>query len=89
MSKVKTHIMIPEGILSDVDQVAGPRKRSRFIVEAIEEKLRHERFAAALRAGAGAWKEANHPDLKTQKGVNRYLTRQRSAVNRRIGKRLK
>ena len=87
MAKIKTHVTMPEALLQSVDQVVGPRKRSRFIAEAVAEKLRYEQFVRGLDAGAGAWKEEDHSDLSTQKGVRSYLTRHRSVVNRRLKKR--
>ncbi|MFQ6090752.1 MAG: CopG family ribbon-helix-helix protein [Candidatus Bipolaricaulia bacterium] len=80
----RTNVMLPEELLEEIDRVAGKRKRSRFIAEAIEEKLARVRFEEALAQAAGAWSDENHPELKTQEDINRYLERVRRSTDERI-----
>lgn len=40
-------------------------------------------FQQVLEVVAGSWTDANHPTLKTQKDVNRYLARFRARFRRR------
>jgi hypothetical protein len=40
----------------------------------------------ALRAGAGAWTDENHPDLHTQEDINRYLGEIRGSMNARLSR---
>ena len=42
--KTKAHLVFPQEILDEVDQIAGKRKRSMFIVKTTQEKLERERF---------------------------------------------
>ena len=46
--KTKTHLVLPQEILEEVDQIAGKKKRSLFIAEAAREKLEQERFLKIL-----------------------------------------
>ncbi|MFQ6117565.1 MAG: CopG family ribbon-helix-helix protein [Candidatus Bipolaricaulia bacterium] len=80
----RTNVMLPEELLEEIDRVAGKRKRSRFIAEAIEEKLARMRFEEALAQAAGAWSAEHHPELKTQEEINRYLERVRRSTDERI-----
>lgn len=51
---MRTHIVIPTDLVSSVDRLVGRRARSRYVVEAVEEKLARERRAKILTAAAGA-----------------------------------
>jgi len=79
---VRTNVTLPEELVREIDRVAGRRKRSQFIVEAVRERLL--RFSEALAQAAGAWSDENHPDLVTQEDINRYLRRARRATDKRI-----
>ena len=87
--KVKTNLIFPEDLLIAIDRLVGTRKRTKFIVEATQEKLERLRFSQALDRAAGAWKDENHPDLKTQKDINQYLRETRNDTNQRLKKRQK
>jgi len=41
------------------------------------------KFQKALKESAGCWTDTNHPDLKTQADVNRFLGRFRARFKRR------
>jgi hypothetical protein len=82
--KVKTNFIFPEDLLTAIDRLVGARKRTKFIVEATQEKLERLRFSAALERAAGAWKDENHPDLKTQGDINQYLREIREPTNKRL-----
>ena len=84
--KVKTNFLFPEDLLMAIDKLVGARKRTKFIVEATEEKLGKLRFSMALDKAAGAWKDENHPDLKTQGDINQYLREIRESTNQRLKK---
>jgi len=80
---IKTHLAIPEDILSEVDQVAGKRRRSLFIAEATREKLERARFLKVLEATGGAWSDKKHPELKTAKDVETYVREKRQQYRKR------
>jgi len=81
---VRTNVTLPEELVREIDRVAGRRKRSQFIVEAVRERLAKLRFSEALAQAAGAWSDENHPDLVTQEDINSYLRRARRATDKRI-----
>lgn len=80
----RTNIILPEELVEEVDRVAGKRKRSWFIAQAIQGKLAKIKFEQALAQAAGAWSDENHPDLRTQADINRYLKGVRQTTNERI-----
>ncbi len=77
MEKVKTQVIFPEELLKRLDQVVQKRKRSDFVVEAVEEKLKGFNLQRALKSVAGLWKNRN--DLKTDADVKRHLKRLRES----------
>jgi hypothetical protein len=64
----RTHIVLSETLVRDIDLLVGKRQRSSFITRAAEKELMRLRQASALRAAAGAWKDRDHPELRAGSG---------------------
>jgi hypothetical protein len=79
----RTHVVIPEEVVSAIDAVVGARGRSRFLVEAAQRELRRLAQAKALQRAAGAWKPEDHPEL--EKGAAVWVASLRSEGERRLG----
>ena len=58
---MRTHIVVPEALIAEVDRVAGKRRRSRFVEDAIREKLSRENLRDALVATAGILPASDYP----------------------------
>jgi len=84
--KTKAHLVFPQEILDEVDQIAGKRKRSMFIVKATQEKLERERFLKTLEETKGAWTDRDHAKLKTKEDLERYLKEKRRSYLKRLRK---
>ncbi len=82
--KTKAHLVFPQHILEEVDQIAGKRKRSLFIVQATQEKLQKERFLKTLDETKGAWSDKHHAELISERDMERYLKEKRSSFRKRI-----
>jgi metal-responsive CopG/Arc/MetJ family transcriptional regulator len=54
MASVRTHVLIPEEILQEVDALVGPRRRSEFFAEAATEKLARDRLSHLFRRATGS-----------------------------------
>jgi hypothetical protein len=83
----RAHVVLPEDLLLRIDRVIGKRKRSRFLVEAAEEKLERDRLRAAIDAAAGAWKPEDHPEWKRKGGAAAAIREMRKDWDRRGKKR--
>ena len=62
MSSVRINISLPQEVMSEITQKIEPRKRSRFITEAIVRSLqdqRNRRLAAEYKEAAGEIKRVN------------------------------
>ena len=82
--KTKAHLVFPIEILREVDDIAGKRRRSLFIVEATQEKLERERFLKALEETKGAWMDSRHPELKTKRDLERFVREKRRSYRKRV-----
>jgi len=49
-TKVRTHVLLSKKVLDEIDALVGERKRSEFIDETLEERLRQERLFKAMDA---------------------------------------
>jgi hypothetical protein len=65
----RTHVFLPEGLLSDIDQLFGKGKRSSFLTEIVEREVRRQKLQRALDEAAGCWKSEDHPDLEEGSGA--------------------
>jgi metal-responsive CopG/Arc/MetJ family transcriptional regulator len=82
--KTKAHLVFPEEVLREVDDIAGKRRRSLFIVEATQEKLERERFLKALEETKGVWTASRHPELKTKRDLEVYVREKRRSYRKRV-----
>jgi metal-responsive CopG/Arc/MetJ family transcriptional regulator len=51
---IRTNVTLPEDLLEQVDELAGARGRSRYIVAALTKAVRRDRQQRAFAAAAGA-----------------------------------
>jgi hypothetical protein len=82
--KTKAHLVLSREILEAVDQIAGKRRRSLFIAQATQEKLERERFLKILEETEGAWSDKKHPELRTNKDVEKYVREKRQSYGRQL-----
>ena len=69
----KITVTLPKALLIRLREHVPARQRSRFILEALEERLALEEQIVALEETAGAWSEQNHPEMRTDEDIDRWL----------------
>ena len=79
----KITVVLPAGLLERLRAHVPSRQRSRFILEAIEERLSTQELLAALDETAGAWTDENHPEMRTPDDIDRWLADLRNTWNPR------
>jgi hypothetical protein len=84
MSTRRTHIIIPEPLVSEIDRLVGKRGRSEFLAQAAEKELRRLQQIEALQRAAGSWKDKDHPELK--QGAAQWVRQLRKESDRRTPK---
>jgi hypothetical protein len=84
MASKRTHVLLEEKLVKDIDRLVGTRRRSSFLTEAAQEKLMRLRQIEALKAAAGAWKDRDHPELKdgSEKWVRKLRRESEGRFNR-------
>jgi len=75
----KVTLTLPKSLLIRLDAAVPGRKRSRFIAEAIEERLAIAEQLAALEETAGAWTDERHPDMRSDADIDQWLANLRAA----------
>jgi metal-responsive CopG/Arc/MetJ family transcriptional regulator len=85
MSHRRTHIVIPEDLAAEIDEVAGKRGRSQFLIQSARREISRHRMIRAISQAAGAWKDEHHPEL--QRGADRHVTKLRREAAHRLGAR--
>ena len=53
MALARTNLTLPPDLLRQVDELAGPRGRSRYVAEAVAQRVRRDRLGKAIRDTAG------------------------------------
>lgn len=84
MNTKRTHIVIPQQLVAEIDATVGKRGRSLFLTQAAEKELVRLRQIKALEAAAGSWKDKDHPELK--QGAAKWVIRLRRDYDRRLHK---
>ena len=53
MALARTNLTLPEELLAEVDSIAGPRGRSRYVAEAVAQRVKRDKLGKAIRDTAG------------------------------------
>ena len=84
MNAKRTHVVLSDQLVKEIDTLVGTRRRSSFLTEAAEEKLMRMRQLQVLESAAGAWKDKDHPELK--QGAAKWVRKLRRETERRFQK---
>lgn len=87
VSTVRTHVLLPEDLIREIDALVGPRGRSAFIVETARDAVRRKRLLEFLRSDEPAWKDEDHPELAG--GASKWVRKLRAEGERATRRRLK
>jgi hypothetical protein len=77
----RTHILIPEDLVREIDSLVGSRGRSGFLVNSAREAVRRRRLLQFLDSKEPAWNGAGHPDLAA--GAAPWVRKLRSQSEKR------
>lgn len=75
---MRTHVVLPDELVNDIDELVGKRKRSAFIVETIEERVKREMQLKAIREGAGSLDLKKYPHWSTREKTEEWVRALRS-----------
>jgi metal-responsive CopG/Arc/MetJ family transcriptional regulator len=66
-------VVLPEGLVAEVDALVGRRQRSRFLAEAVREKLEHIRLVRAAERAAGSLQDVETPGWETSESTTEWV----------------
>jgi len=75
---VRTNLLLPEDLVEELDRVAGPRNRSKFVAEAIRYRLKRERLRVAWERSFGVLKAEDYPHWATSEMVVEWVRAMRA-----------
>jgi hypothetical protein len=70
---VRTHVVIPDDVLADIDELFGPRHRSKVLTQALREVVRRERLLRALANAEGSLKDVDIPGWETSESAYEWV----------------
>ncbi len=53
MALARTNLTLPVALLAEVDELAGPRGRSRYVADAVAARVKRDKLGKAIRETAG------------------------------------
>jgi metal-responsive CopG/Arc/MetJ family transcriptional regulator len=81
---MRAHVVLPEDLVAEVDRIAGKRKRSEFIEEAVRERVRREKLRDVLKRAAGSMNPADYPEWSTPEKTSKWVHDMRRADDKPI-----
>jgi metal-responsive CopG/Arc/MetJ family transcriptional regulator len=81
---MRTHIVIPKEIVDSVDAVVGKRGRSKFFVDAVEEKLARSRLAELAGRMAGSLAGVDIPGWESGEAAAAWVRASREEDSKRL-----
>jgi metal-responsive CopG/Arc/MetJ family transcriptional regulator len=73
---VRTNLTLPDELMREVDELAGPRGRSRYVADAVAQRVKRDRLGKAIRETAGIMK--GKPGAMTPEQVTEWVAFLRS-----------
>jgi metal-responsive CopG/Arc/MetJ family transcriptional regulator len=75
----RTNLTLPADLLREVDSIAGPRGRSRYVAEAVAQRVKRDRLLRAVEASFGSLVPKGGRPM-TREEVSAWVEEQRSEV---------
>jgi metal-responsive CopG/Arc/MetJ family transcriptional regulator len=75
---VRTNLLLPKDLVEEVDRVAGPRGRSRYVTEALRAKVKRDRLKDAIERTAGVLHPKDYPEWSTSEKVVEWVRARRA-----------
>lgn len=81
-TKKRTHVVVPEELIIEIDRLSGKRKRSQFITRAIKREIQRLNYIMAVRETSEAWESNSHPELND--GSDKWVRTLREKDKKRL-----
>ncbi len=84
--KERMNLYVTKSLMDDLRRAIPARERTRFVEEVLARELRRRRLLEVIESSYGAWKDENHPDMKTGEEIDRWIEEQRKLGARDLSK---
>jgi metal-responsive CopG/Arc/MetJ family transcriptional regulator len=81
---MRAHVVVPEELVREVDQLVGSRKRSQFFADAVREKLARVKLVEAARKAAGSLADVDIPGWESSEAAAAWVRASRQADEQRL-----
>lgn len=79
---MRTHVILPDEMVDEIDELVGKRKRSQFVKDAVAERLRREQRLKAFDDVVGSLKDSHIPEWDTPESSAAWVREQRRESDR-------
>lgn len=83
-NRYRLNVSFPSEVLEELKKTVPSGERSQLIVQATQKELKKRRLLLALKEAAGAWRDENHPELKTVDNIHHWLNQLRTPTEQRL-----
>jgi hypothetical protein len=80
--KERMNLYITKSLMDELRDAIPARERTRFVEEVLARELRRRKLRDALKKAYGAWTDENHPEMKTPKDIDRWISEGRKGLHR-------
>lgn len=81
-AKERMNLYITKSLMDDLRTSVPARERTRFVEDILTRELRRRKLLDALEKAYGAWKDEDHPEMKTPKDIDRWVREGRKRATR-------
>jgi len=81
---MRAHIVVPDELVREVDELVGTRRRSQFFEDAVREKVKRMKLLAAAEAAAGSLVDVDIPGWESSEAAANWVHCLRQADDKRL-----
>ena len=74
---MRTHVILPDELIKEIDEKVGRRNRSRYIADVVAERIRRDKLVETIRRGAGILSDEDYPEWSTPEKVAAWVRKLR------------
>lgn len=80
--KERMNLYITKSLMDELRKAVPARERTRFVEDILARELRRRKLQEALKKSYGAWKDEDHPEMKTPADIDRWIEEGRKGLHR-------
>jgi hypothetical protein len=82
MGSLRTHVILPEKLVAEIDALVGQRGRSAFLAEVAEREVKRRRLLEFLTSKEPIWDPADHPEIDAAGGAAAWVRKMRQEAEK-------